>query len=101
MPVMNPALPRAPEAPEHVLRRATACLTEREAGLFLGHMRGESEAELAERLGYSSAGTVRVALNRIRWYIAGANRGDEEVRALIGDTLHGPEADGELTAETA
>lgn len=68
---------------ERVLQRAVTCLSEREGELFIGFVRGESEAQLASRLGYSSEGAVRLRLNRLRWYIAEAFPGDEEVRDLV------------------
>lgn len=83
------ALPQSQEArvaderTEALIDRVRPHLTDREAELFAGHVRGDSPAELARRLGYPSAGTVRLTLNRIRWYIADALPGDTEVRALI------------------
>ncbi len=68
---------------EPALRRAVSCLSERDADLFIGFIRGESEAQLARRLGYRSEGTVRLRLNRLRWYIAEAHPGDEDVRDLV------------------
>mgnify|MGYP005755531645 CR=1 FL=1 len=73
----------ADERIEVLIDRVRPHLTDREAELFAEHVRGASPAELARRLGYPSAGTVRLTLNRIRWYIADALPRDREVRALI------------------
>ncbi len=68
---------------EATLRRAASCLNERDADLFIGSVRGESEEALAQRLGYRSQGAVRLRLNRLRWYVAEAFPGDEDIRDLV------------------
>ncbi|MDN4478625.1 hypothetical protein [Demequina lignilytica] len=74
---------------EAALRRAASCLNERDADLLIGYVRGETEAQLASRLGYRSEGAVRLRLNRLRWYVAAAFPGDEDVRDLVTAT-HAP-----------
>lgn len=71
---------------EATLRRAASCLNERDADLLIGYVGGESEAQLAARLGYRSEASVRVRLNRLRWYVAEAFPGDEDVRELVTAT---------------
>ncbi|WP_062379367.1 hypothetical protein [Demequina pelophila] len=70
-----------PALGETIPRRVASFLTPREMELLGGYLAGEDEAELAERLGYPSEGSVRVKLNRIRWYVAAALPKDDAARA--------------------
>ena len=76
-------------AAEVALRRAVSCLNEKDADLFVGYLHGETEAQLARRLGYRSEGVVRLRLNRLRWYVSEAFPGDEDVRDLVTTTHRG------------
>jgi len=73
---------------------ALSILGDRERKVFVAHLQGASNADIADDLGYASASSVGVTLSRSRAKMRRAFPDEDELRLLLGDVPRAYDVNG-------